>query len=434
MTEAVSWASRVLGLRRGRGRADGSVTRAGEAYFGMLGRQPELRTFDPRQPLVREGAADYVLLQNGQRGLVRRLREDGTYQLTNLGRRFFKNKYSQHVAHIPVVIRGMRRAKTRAGLTSAGTGSPQTSWVERLSEQQILQNVKRETLRLVAAGDEDRAAGRAPIMELSDETYFYEQYRNSRVHVETILRQRLRGLRRVSYAAVLQQYPGMRIRGLRQAGRGGSLAGPAQAEEQVNMEALRDLADDFNVRDRWKLYRLARQRLDVTQAMAFEAPKADVGRQVQAPRPRPASPPRRRGPTTGCRPKYGLVVMDVFTRKAAVESLQRRAPQGAGGRGAQLRGHHGPGQRARLPDRELPEEAVRPEDRNAMAVIDRGAQTLKKDLATRVARKTSSRPPGPTTPGRARRSTGPQRTWSGSRPPSSGCCKTTRTSSSTTRI
>ncbi|CAJ1405307.1 unnamed protein product, partial [Effrenium voratum] len=56
-------------------------------------------TFDPRQPLVR--------------GLVRRLREDGTYQLTNLG----------------------------------------------LSEQQILQNVKRETLQLVAAADEDRGRG-----------------------------------------------------------------------------------------------------------------------------------------------------------------------------------------------------------------------------------------------------------------------------------
>ena len=42
-------------------------------------------------------------------------------------------------------------------------------------------------------------------------------------------------------------------------------------------------------------------------------------------------------------------------------------------------------------DRELPAEAVhrtkRPEDRNAIAVVDRGIQTLKKDLATRVARK-----------------------------------------------
>ena len=208
--------SRVLGLRRGRGayallqRADGSVTRAGEAYFGMLGRQPESRTFDPRQPLVREGAADYVLLQNGQRGLVRRLREDGTYQLTNLGRRFFKNKYSQHVAHIAVVIRGMRRAGK-----NAGRAYERRDWLPANvlggEEQQILQNVKQETLRLITAGDEDRAAGRAPIMELSDETYFYDpegewvvssettQYRNSRVHVETILRQRLRGLRRVSY-------------------------------------------------------------------------------------------------------------------------------------------------------------------------------------------------------------------------------------------
>ena len=67
------------------------------------------------------------------------------------------------------------------------------------------------------------------------------------------------------------------------------------------MEALRDLADDFNVRDPRKLYRLARQRdLDVTQAMAFEALKANVGRQVQAPRRWASLLPR--GRTTGCRP------------------------------------------------------------------------------------------------------------------------------------
>ena len=41
-------------------------------------------------------------------------------------------------------------------------------------------------------------------------------------------------------------------------------------------------------------------------------------------------------------------------------------------------------------DRELPKAVhptKRPEDRNAIAVVDRGIQTLKKDLATRVARK-----------------------------------------------
>ena len=52
-------------------------------------------------------------------------------------------------------------------------------------------------------------------------------------------------------------------------------------------------------------------------------------------------------------------------------------------------------------DRELPEavhRTKRPEKRNAIAAVDRGIQTLKKDLATRVARKagtTSSGRPGP---------------------------------------
>ena len=62
------------------------------------------------------------------------------------------------------------------------------------------------------------------------------------------------------------------------------------------MEALKDLADDFNVKDPQKLYRLAQQRdLDVTQAMGFEALKADVGR--QAPRPRALGKSAAKRPT-----------------------------------------------------------------------------------------------------------------------------------------
>ena len=182
------------------------------------------------------------------------------------------------------------------------------------------------------------------------------------------------------------------------------------------MEALRDLADDFNARDPRKLYRLARQRdLDVTQAMAFEALKADVGRQVQAPRPRALGKSAAEGPNdrlqadlidfsqnTRGKTKYGLVVMDVFTREAAVEPLQNKNAETVGRatkRAAkELTGDDGNfvvttdlGNEFATLDRELPENAVhrtkRPEDRNAIAVVDRGIQTLKKDLATRVARK-----------------------------------------------
>ena len=216
-----------------------------------------------------------------------------------------------------------------------------------------------------------------------------------------------------------------------------------------------------------KLYRLARQRdLDVTQAMAFEALKADVGRQVQAPRPRALGKSAAEGPNdrlqadlidfsqnTRGKTKYGLVVMDVFTREAAVEPLQNKNAETVGRatkRAArELTGDDGNfvvttdlGNKFATLDRELPAEAVhrtkRPEDRNAIAVVDRGIQTLKKDLATRVARKGGQwsdhfERPGPTTRGPTRRCTARPRTWRGSRPRSSGSCKTTPTSSSTTR-
>ena len=50
----------------------------------------------------------------------------------------------------------------------------------------------------------------------------------------------------------------------------------SRPEGRSGQALLRDLADDFNAQDPRKLYRLARQRdLDVTQAMAFKALKAD---------------------------------------------------------------------------------------------------------------------------------------------------------------
>ena len=94
--------------------------------------------------------------------------------------------------------------------------------------------------------------------------------------------------------------------------------------------------------------------------------------------------------------------MDVFIWEAAVEPLQNKNAETVGRatkRAArELTGDDGNfvvttdlGNEFATLDRELPADAVRrtkrPEDRNAIAVVDRGIQTLKKDLATRVARK-----------------------------------------------
>ena len=149
----------------------------------------------------------------------------------------------------------------------------------------------------------------------------------------------------------------------------------------------------------------------MTQAMAFEALKADVGRQVQAPRPRALGKSAAEGPNdrlqadlvdfsqnTRGKTKYGLLVMDVFTREAAVEPLQNKNAETVGrATKRKLTGDDKNfvvttdlGNEFATLDRELPKavhRTKRPEDRNAIAVVDRGIQTLKKDLATRVARK-----------------------------------------------
>ena len=138
------------------------------------------------------------------------------------------------------------------------------------------------------------------------------------------------------------------------------------------MEALRDLADDFNVRDRpW--------------------PSTWAGRCRRPGRARWAGPNDRLqadlidfSQNTRGKTKYGLVVMDVFTREAAVEPLQNKNAETVGRatkRAArELTGDNGNfvvttdlGNEFATLDRELPEavhRTKRPEDRNAIAVVD----------------------------------------------------------------
>ena len=79
--------------------------------------------------------------------------------------------------------------------------------------------------------------------------------------------------------------------------------------------------------------------------------------------------------------------MDVFTREAAVEPLQNKNAETV--RAArELTGDDGNFATTDLGNEFATlDRTKRPEDRNAIAVVDRGTQTLKKDLATRVARK-----------------------------------------------
>ena len=133
--------------------------------------------------------------------------QGGERRLTKLGKGFFRDKYYEYLVHVPVIIRGRRRSGRNAGtgyerrdwLPVNELGGAMTRHPAHLTEEQVAQRVRQQ----VEASLGDPAA---PILQLSDKTYFLDpvvstqstQYRN-RTEVETLLRQRVRGLRSVSF-------------------------------------------------------------------------------------------------------------------------------------------------------------------------------------------------------------------------------------------
>ena len=71
-------------------RADGSLTKAGEHYYGQdtLLLRPT-RQFDYNTPIIKKGPNDYIRTRDGKEALIRSLKSDGSTSLTRLGRLFF---------------------------------------------------------------------------------------------------------------------------------------------------------------------------------------------------------------------------------------------------------------------------------------------------------------------------------------------------------
>ena len=110
------------------------------------------------------------------------------------------------------------------------------------------------------------------------------------------------------------------------------------------IQNLKDLADEYGIRDPRKLYQLARsQGAQVTQAQATAALRQDVGRQLFAPKPRSLGKSAAEGPNTLLQAdlidfsqntkvakggdRYALLIGDVYTRELAGESLKSKRPE-----------------------------------------------------------------------------------------------------------
>ena len=102
---------------------------------------------------------------------MRTLQADGQYHLTKLGKAFFKDKYTEWLAHVPVIIRGRRRNGNPyerhdylpVTALELGLSRQNDAW----SEAQVARNVKEAVLRQLGQPEANE-----PIYMISGETYF----------------------------------------------------------------------------------------------------------------------------------------------------------------------------------------------------------------------------------------------------------------------
>ena len=137
---------------------------------------PDASGFDRNQPLIHRGASDYVRVANGKEQKVRTLGADGKSTLTALGKRFFKDKFTEYVVHVPVVINGKRAnsnnysRKSTLPVDQLGIGMIMVS--SSLSDAEKLREVKRKVMsNLLSNGNGTDYNSRQTIMEFSGESY-----------------------------------------------------------------------------------------------------------------------------------------------------------------------------------------------------------------------------------------------------------------------
>jgi len=173
----------ILATGQGEGRkkylvlANGDeLTRAGEYYFNNTKQVKPNKHFDPNQQTTRKGDSDYIQTSSGLKR-IRQLTPNGQMQLTALGRKFYKNKHTEYIIEIPVIInvtdsKGKNRVRTGEHLPVINLGIGNIFASDGLTEAQKIAKIKSDVLRHL--GGMTRA-GKTVLMEISGQVFFYDR-------------------------------------------------------------------------------------------------------------------------------------------------------------------------------------------------------------------------------------------------------------------
>ena len=170
--------------------SSGRLTDSGRFYYSETGQPPPRAAYDRNQPVITRGARSYVRGANGRERLVRRLGVDGEAQLTALGRDYYRDRHTEYIVHVPVIIEGRRangRTYTRQTRAQGPRGAGQDEQVHlpvsRLGLGQILESsaLTREQAearvrsRVLQELSLRTSQGKPVLMEVSGETYYYDR-------------------------------------------------------------------------------------------------------------------------------------------------------------------------------------------------------------------------------------------------------------------
>ena len=198
----------------------GKLTEAGRFYYEATGAEKPRAAFDVNQELMSRGGNDYIRTRDRREALVRSLRPDGTTQITQLGRAFFRTRHREYVVHVPVTINGSPQEWEKDHdredwLPFHKLGISGIMENEQYTEAQAHARVKSRVLGELGLRTQGGTAvglraqsGETVLLEVSGETYTYDRNREWQISsmsteagrdgeavVDVAIRQPMAGLR-----------------------------------------------------------------------------------------------------------------------------------------------------------------------------------------------------------------------------------------------
>ena len=167
--------------------ASARLTPAGRFYYQQTGERKPNAAFDRSQQPVNRGPNTFIRTRDNREALVRSYRPDGSVRVTALGEAFYRDRFSEHVVHVPVKIVGKR---------SNGNFYSRPDWLpvdqlginsimesDRFTPEQAHARVRTRVLEELGLRTE---GGATVLMEVSGETFLYDRSRADEWQISTL--------------------------------------------------------------------------------------------------------------------------------------------------------------------------------------------------------------------------------------------------------